>query len=80
MAADGIDNLVDTTGMSVPGGWGALTPQILTDQLNLSQPCVCVCGYWVGGLDYANHITACPGDFQTFLRFYTMVKKKEMKH
>ena len=38
MAADGIDNLVDTTGMLEPGGWGALIPQILTDQLNLSQP------------------------------------------
>ena len=38
MAADGIDNLVDTTGMLEPGGWGALIPQILADQLNLSQP------------------------------------------
>ena len=35
------------------------TPQILTDQLTLSQP-------W--GADYAHHITTCPPDFQTFLR------------
>ena len=38
MAADGIDNLVDTTEMLEPGGWGVQTLQILADQLNLSQP------------------------------------------
>ena len=39
------------------GQGGQLPPQILADQLTLSQP---------GGADYAHHSTTCPPGFLTF--------------
>jgi len=48
---------ITVAGMQQGGGQGGqLPPQILADQLTLSQP---------GGADYAHHSTTCPPGFLT---------------
>ena len=49
-----IDILIPYAGPSQEGGWGAVAPQFLAEQLTLSQP---------GGADYAHHSTTSPPGF-----------------
>ena len=48
------------------GQGGQLPPQILADQLTLSQP---------GGADYAHHSTTCPPGFLTLAASLTLIQK-----
>ena len=58
-------------GMLQAGGQGGqLPPQILADQLTLSQP---------GGADYAHHSTTCPPGFLTLAAsLYTLHAKGQL--